>query len=148
MGFRIPGIKENYRLTVNGSEYKCELNAKAPDSLACYGAPFNQGQTVKLIFYALTGDSTPLFETSYKVALVGTPTLNPETLVAMGKACQIRGVGVTCETEYRRNGDTYCTVSSCFDLCGYYYSKDNCPEGSINNGTFPMTGTPPMPGNH
>ncbi len=146
MGFHIPGIKENYRLTVNGSEYKCELNSKAPDSLFCYGKTYSQGQTVKLAFYSLAGDATPLYETTYKIALVGTPTIPPGTLEAMGKACQIRGVHVTCETEYRRNGDSYCIVSSCFDLCGYYYSTDTCPEGSISNGTFPMTGTPPMPG--
>lgn len=146
IGFRIPGIKQNFRLTVNGVEYKCDLNNKVVDSLFCYGAPFNQGQTVKLAFYTLDGDKDPVFETNYKVSLAGTPTLNPETLVAAGKACLIRGVHVTCETEYRRNGNTYCTVSSCFDLCGYYYSKDDCPPGSENGGNYPMTGTPPMPG--
>jgi hypothetical protein len=147
LGFHIPGIKESYRLTVNGIEYKCDLNTKAADSLVCYGTPFNQGQTVKLVFFTLDGNKTPVYETSYKISLPGTATLNPQTAEALGKACQLRGVHVTCETEYRRNGDnTYCTVSTCFDLCGYYYSVDTCPEGSINNGTFPLTGTPPMPG--
>jgi hypothetical protein len=147
LGFHIPGIKESYRLTVNGVEYKCDLNNKSVDSLFCYGAPFNQGQTVKLAFFMLDGDKAPVFETNYTISLAGTPTLNPETLVAAGKACLIRGVHVTCETEYRRNGNTYCTVSSCFDLCGYYYSKDDCPPGAENNGAYPITGTPPMPGN-
>ncbi len=145
IGFIIPGIKENYRLTVNDVVYTCELNTKAPDRLYCYGPQFVQGTTVKLVFMPLTGDNTPVFQTSYKLILIGTPTLNPTALYEAGKACKIRGVHVTCETEYRRNGDTYCIVSTCVDLCGYYKSVDTCPPGSENNGIFPMTGTPPMP---
>jgi hypothetical protein len=145
MGFIVPGIKENLRLTVNNSEYKCELNAKAPDRLYCYGQQFAQGQTVKLVFLPLSGDDTPVFETTYKLVMIGTPTLNPTALWEAGKACKIRGVHVTCETEYRSLGDTYCIVSTCSDLCGYYKSVNTCPEGSEHNGIFQMTGTPPLP---
>jgi len=146
MGFHIPGIKENYRLQVNGVDYQCNLNDKAPDRLYCNGQQVKAGQTVKLAFLPLKGDNSPVFETSYQVVPYVTLTIDPRTLVAGGvDACAARGVHVTCETEYRNNGDTYCIVSTCVDLCGYYYSVDTCPVDSINNGIYPMTGTPPMP---
>lgn len=147
-GFHIPGIKENYRLMVNEKEYKCDLNAKSPDRLGCYGPAFTQGQTVKLSFLPLTGDNQPVYETTYKIALIGTPTLEPTALYAAAKACLIRGVHVTCETEYRRLNDSYCIVATCADLCGYYYSVDTCPVGSEHNGIFQFTGTPPLPPSH
>jgi hypothetical protein len=145
MGFQIKGVKDVYRLDVNGEAYQCSLSSKAPDHLYCYGKPFKQGETVTLVFYPPTGDKTPLFQTTYKVMLSGTPTLSPADLIAAAKACKIRGVGVTCETEYRNSGKSYCTVATCVDLCGYYYSVDTCPPGAEKNGAFLITGTPPMP---
>ncbi len=147
MGFKIPGIKENYRLKVNDVDYKCELNDKAPDSLYCYGPQFGQNETVKLVFYPLTGDDTPLFEVSYKVSLLVPPTVDPRILMTQAPgSCPARGVNVTCETEYRNDGKGgFCIVATCNDACGYYYSMDTCPEGSINNGIYPITGTPPLP---
>ena len=149
MAFKVPGIKDNYRLKVNGIDYTCNLNAKAVDHIYCYGREFKAGAVVSLSFLPLKDSNDPVFETTYKVAPAMTPTVGYETLVAQGvDKCAVRGVHVTCETEYRRNGNTYCIVSTCADACGYYYSVDTCPEGSIENGIFPMTGTPPMPNNH
>ena len=42
IGFKIPGIKDDYRLKVNDIDYTCKLNDKAPDSLYCYGPQFSQ----------------------------------------------------------------------------------------------------------
>lgn len=147
IGFKIPGIKENYRLTVNKIEYKCQINDKAQDSLYCYGPQFNQNEIVTLDFYPLEGESKPLYEVSYKVSLLVPPTVDPRILMTQAPGtCPQRGVDVTCETEYRNNGNGgYCIVATCNDACGYYYSMDTCPEGSINNGIYPITGTPPLP---
>ena len=121
MGIRVPGIKENYRLLVDGVEYQCSLNDKAPDRLYCNGTPFKPGQKVTLAFLPLKGDNTPVFQTEYQIVAFVTPTINPQTQIAAGDKCAVRGVNVTCETEYRRNNDTYCIVSTCVDICGYYY---------------------------
>lgn len=142
LGLTIPGVKDIYRLDVNDAAYTCSLAAKAPDHLYCYGKPFKQGETVSLTFYPPTGDKTPVFQTTYKIVLSGTPTLSPEDLIAAAKACKIRGVHVTCETEYRNSGSSYCEVSTCVDLCGYYYSVDTCPTGAEKNGYYPITATP------
>jgi len=145
IGFKIPGLKEDYRLMVNTVEYKCQINAKAVDSLYCYGPQFGQDQTVKLVFYLLNGDSTPLYETSYKVSLLIPPTVDPRILMTQAPgSCPARGVNITCETEYRNDGKgSYCIVATCNDACGYYYSMDTCPEGSIKNGIYNFNGTPP-----
>ncbi len=147
IGFKIPGIKENYRLTVNKIEYKCQINDKAQDSLYCYGPQFNQNEIVTLDFFPLEGEGKPLYEVSYKVSLLVPPTVDPRILMTQAPGtCPQRGVDVTCETEYRNNGNGgYCIVATCNDACGYYYSMDTCPEGSVNNGIYPITGTPPLP---
>ena len=147
MGFKIPGLKENYRLKVNDVDYTCKINDKAPDSLYCYGPQFGQNETINLVFYPLEGEDTPLFETSYKVSLLVPPTIDPRILMTEAPgSCPARGVNITCETEYRNDGKGgYCIVATCNDACGYYYSMDTCPEGSINNGIYPITGTPPLP---
>ncbi len=146
LGFKVPGIKENFRLMVNTAEYKCELNAKLPDRIVCSGAQFRQGETVKLVFLPLTG-STAVFETTYKVALLKTATPDPRTMMAPGGVCPVSpGNKVRCETEYRKDGKGgFCIVTTCFDSNGKCGSIDTCPPGSENNGIFPMTGTPPLP---
>ena len=147
IGFKIPGIKQSYRLKVNDVDYTCKLNEKAVNSLYCYGPQFGENETVKLVFYPLTGNDTPLYEASYKVSLLVPPTIDPRILMTQAPgSCPARGVNVTCETEYRNNGKGgYCIVATCNDACGYYYSMDTCPPGSVNNGIYPITGTPPLP---
>jgi hypothetical protein len=146
LGFQIAGVKDVYRLEVDGVAYNCSLSAKAPDHLYCYGQPFKSGKSVTLVFYQPTGDKIPIYQTTYKVMLIDTPTLSPDDLIAAGKACKIRGVHVTCESEYRKMTDTtYCEVATCVDLCGYYYSVDTCPTGAELNGYVSITGTPPLP---
>jgi hypothetical protein len=149
MAFRIPGIKVNYRLTIGGVDYPCDLNDKSPDHLYCHGPQLKNGQSAKLVFLPLKGDNTPVYETTYLVTLLNTATVSPDMLATLGgDKCAVRGVHVTCETEYRNDGKGgYCIVATCVDLCGYYYSVHTCPEGSENWGIYPMTGTPPLPGN-
>jgi hypothetical protein len=143
-GFTIPGIKENFKLMVNAFEYKCNLSDKSPDHLYCSGSQFGQGQTVKLSFYALTGSKDPLFETTYKIMLVKTATIDPRTLAAGAPACENRGKDVKGEIEYRKNNGSYCVVATCFDACGYYYSVNTCPSGSEHNGIYQFPGAPPV----
>lgn len=146
LGFRVPGIKDNFRLMVNKAAYKCELNAKLPDRLVCSGQQFRQGETVKLTFLPLAGDGA-VFETSYKVALLKTATPDPRTMMAAGGSCPVSNSNkVRCETEYRKDGKGgFCIVTTCFDSNGKCGSIDTCPAGSEHNGIFPMTGTPPLP---
>lgn len=146
LGFKVPGIKENYRLMVNKVEYKCELNAKLPDRIVCSGQQFRQGETVKFTFLPLT-EETPAYETSYKVALLKTATPDPRTMMAQGGVCPVSSTNkVRCETEYRKDGKGgFCIVTTCFDSNGKCGSIDTCPAGSENNGIFIMTGTPPLP---
>jgi len=148
MGFKIPGIQENYRLKVNDINYTCNLNDKAPDYLYCYGPQFAQNQEIQLVFYPPDpADNTPLYTVSYKVSLLVLPTVDPRVLMTQAPgSCPQRGINVTCETEYRKDGKGgCCVVSTCADACGYYYSMDTCPVGSEHNGICP--GTPPVPGN-
>jgi hypothetical protein len=143
-GFSVPGIKENFKLVVNTSEFTCALNEKNPDKLYCTGAQFAQGQSLKLTFYSLSGSTTPVFETTFKVAYVKTPTSNPQTLAAGANKCPDRGKNVTGEIEYRKLGEGYCVVATCFDACGYYYSLNTCPSGTEHNGIYQFSGPPPV----
>lgn len=150
MGFKIPGITKAYRLKVNDIAYTCNLNDKAPGYLYCYGPQFQQNQEITLVFYPPDeNDNTPLYTASYKVSLLVPPTVDPRVLMTEAPgSCPARGIHVTCETEYRKDGaGGCCIVATCSDACGYYYSMDTCPNGSEHNGICAMTGTPPLPGN-
>jgi hypothetical protein len=142
IGFRVPGIKENFRLMVNKAEFKCELNAKLPDRMICSGQQFRQAETVKLTFMPLT-DDTVIFTTSIKIALAKTATPDPRTMLAPGGSCPNSPSNqVHCETEYRKDGKGgCCIVTTCFDSSGKCGSIDTCPQGSENNGI--CLGTPP-----
>jgi hypothetical protein len=150
LSFRIPGVKDVYRLLVNKAEFKCQLNSKTPDTLFCYGQQFSVGQTVSLTFLPPEKGDTVVYQTSYKIAPLKTPTPDARTLGAQNAgACEQRGKNPRCETEYRNDGKGYyCIVSTCFDVCGLWYSIDTCPPGSDHNGIYIFTGTPPLPPNH
>ena len=143
--FTVPGISQNFVLKVNNTyEYKCTFDTKTPDKLYCSGNQFYQGQNVKLSFYSSSGDKTPVFETTWKVALVKTQTPDPRTLAAAAPSCPNRGKNVTGEVEYRKLNGGYCIVATCNDACGYYYSVNTCPSGTEHNGIYQFSGPPPV----
>lgn len=45
-----------------------------------------------------------------------------------GYYCAEEGVGLSCETEYRRDYRGCYVGMSCFDACGWYYSVDTIPS--------------------
>ncbi len=142
--FLIPGNKQAFRLTVNGIDFQCTLNDQTPDRLYCSGKQFGQGQSLKLVFLAPAGDNTPIFETTYKVALAKTATPDPRTLAAQaGPGCPQRGQNVRGEIEWRKYNGGYCVVATCFDACGYYYSLNTCPTGTDHNGIYLFPGATP-----
>jgi hypothetical protein len=142
ISFKVPGIKDNYRLKVNKTEFKCGLNGNLPDRILCSGQQFRQGENVVLTFMPLT-DDTVIFTTNLKIALAKTATPDPRTMLAPGGACPASSTNkVRCETEYRKDGKGgCCIVTTCFDSNGKCGSIDTCPQGSEHNGI--CQGTPP-----
>ncbi len=141
--FRIPGITQAYGLDVSGKAYSCKLDSKYPDELFCLGPSFPLNTQVKLSFYNLEGDKTPLFETTYRIEGLPVPTVAVATLRASSPGeCPQRGVDPRCEVEYRNTGGGCCVVATCVDACGYWFSVDTC-----NNAEWSGTcsGTPPIP---
>lgn len=127
--FSIPGIKQAYDLRVNKVKYSCSLYPKLPDQMFCMGPEFPHNRKVDLAFYApnAAANAEPIYKIDHLIAPIKTPT--PEWYIPKGTAdCPVRGIGVTCETEDRPvtwpGGP--CIVSTCVDICGYWYSIDTC----------------------
>lgn len=143
---RVPGIKENYRLDVSGIAYKCNLYPNLPDRIFCYGPQLPPYSQVKLSFLPVNGGTDPVYQVDYLIMPFKAPTVDPRTIVAANPlTCPVRGVNVSCETEYRILGDGYCIVATCVDTCGYYYSVQTCPPDMTLQGIYIFTGTPPFP---
>lgn len=126
MVFSIPGMKDPYNLTVNNVKYNCTLQEKLPGQLFCMGPDFPHNRKVDLAFFA-PNQTQPAYKTEYVIAPIKTPT--PEGYIPPGNSdCPVRGIGASCETENRPatwpGGP--CIVSTCVDICGYWYSIDTC----------------------
>lgn len=142
--FIIPGIRQNYRLDVNGQSFTCNLYDQYPDRLFCIGPVFSPRTHVKLTFLPLEGEKTPVYVSDYLIPALVTPTVDIETAKTINQGnCLVRGVNVKCETEYRVDGAGCCVVSTCVDACGYYFSVDTCPQEMVFRGI--CQGTPPVP---
>ena len=126
MVFSIPGMKDPYNLTVNNIKYNCTLQEKLPGQLFCMGPEFPHNRKVDLAFFA-PNQTQPAYKTEYVIAPIKTPT--PEGYIPKGNAdCPVRGIGASCETENRPASwpGGPCIVSTCVDICGYWYSIDTC----------------------
>lgn len=142
--FRIPGIKQSYRLDVNGAPYTCSILEKYPDRLFCIGAVIAPDTKVRLKFLPLDGGSTPVFETTYRITPVLAPT--PDVRIqfaAFKEKCPGQAANIKCETEYRVNGKGCCVVATCVDACGNTFSADSCPKFMELKGI--CQGPPPIP---
>lgn len=142
--FFIPGIKLNYRLLANALPFKCSLYDQYPNKLYCIGPAIAPNTDVQLSFLPQTGSDTPVFEATYKLGSMITPTIDIRTLKASNPTnCPQHGVNISCETEYRKNEGGCCVVATCVDACGYYFSVDTCPVEMEMQGI--CEGTPPIP---
>jgi hypothetical protein len=142
--FRIPGNRQNYRLEVNGTPYTCALVEKYPDRLYCLGPVFAQNTQVKLVFFPLEGEKQPVFETTYRITPLITPTVDVRIgFAAFKKKCPEQEDKITCETEYRKIGSACCIVATCSDACGNFFSANTCPRDMAMEGICP--GKPPIP---
>ncbi len=121
--FVIPGVTQPYQLKVDGQPYVCQVQASLPDRMYCNGPYYPVGQSVTLDFYALQG-SDPVFEVAYVVSPTMTETPDLSALSIPG--CTRRGINPKGETEHRIADNGSCTVSTCVDSCGYWYSVDTC----------------------
>lgn len=142
--FHVPGIKQNYRLDVSGAPFTCSLQDKFPDRLFCVGSAIEPNKQVILKFLPLDGGTTPVFETTYRIVPLITPT--PDVRVqfsAFKLKCPGQESKIKCETEYRVNGKGCCVVATCYDACGNVFSANSCPNDMVLQGVCP--GTPPIP---
>ncbi len=88
--------------------------------------------------------STPVFESSYRIAPAITPTPDVRVMfAAFKKKCPGQEEKIQCETEYRKIGSGCCIVSTCADACGNVFSADTCPATMALEGICP--GVPPIP---
>ena len=142
--FRIPGIKQSYRLDVSGAPFTCTLLEKYPDRLYCIGAVIEPDTQVSLKFLPLDGGNTPVFETTYRITPALTPT--PDVRIqfaAFKQKCPGKEADIKCETEYRVNGKGCCVVATCVDACGNTFSANSCPQNMVLQGI--CQGKPPIP---
>jgi hypothetical protein len=142
--FRIPGIKQRYRLDVNGAPFTCNLLEKYPDRLYCVGAVIAPNTQVSLRFLPLDGGNTPIYETTYRITpmLIPTPDVRIQ-FAAFKEKCPGKEANITCETEYRVNGKGCCVVATCIDACGNTFSANSCPQVMELKGI--CQGKPPIP---
>ena len=94
-----------------------------PNRMYCNGPYYPAGKSVTLDFYLQDG-ANPVFQTAYVVNPSMTATVDPSTLTLAN--CPVRGINPHCETEHRIADNGACTVSTCVDSCGYWYSVDTC----------------------
>lgn len=116
-----PGIKEPYLTRLNGNSYNCVLDENYPDQYFCVGPITGYMKPVAAEF-TRPGETTPFF-TGY-IGGYPFPEPTPLPVGAPDTWCPLRGQHITCEPEYYTKYD--CWITTCYDLCGYYYSVDTC----------------------
>lgn len=126
---KLPGIGVPLTLTLEGRTYACKPDPATPDRLFCNGLsmpPLNQNISVALVE---PNGSQPVWsgETVLRNNLMVFPVRR--TYFARPE-CSEPGKNLGCETECRINTNgSPCVVSTCFDVCGPYFSVHTCdPE--------------------
>lgn len=137
--FIVPGVAAPYYGTVDGVDLTCETDPEQVNLLVCRAEEDLFGTDWKSFeFYADEEKSFLVYEGDFSTELDKIPpTPTPPGFIwpranfttaditwgSTPPGCTIRGVGLTCETEYREYSDGECVVGmSCYDSCGYYYS--------------------------
>ncbi len=139
--FIVPGVASPYYGSVDGVDLICEPDADQVNLLTCRAEGDLFGTDWKSFkFYADEAKTYLVYEGDFSTTLdTLPPTPTPYGFIwpladftaadiSWGEAppgCTTRGIGLTCETEYRIYEDGSCLVGmSCYDDCGYYYSVD------------------------
>ena len=128
---RVPNLKEVYNVILAGVSYTCNLDAKYPDLLFCWGLagpPYNKN--VNLTFLNPTSGAIVLAEKTYLSEADFAP---PGTMTNNSANCANKGQNQSCEVECRidDNGNP-CIVASCFDGCGQTLSIQTCSSNLTN----------------
>ncbi len=126
---RLPGIGVPLTLGLDARVYDCKTDSSAPDRLFCNGLampPLDQQVTAMLTDPA-NGQTAWTAQTVVRANLVTFPVRR--TYFARPE-CSELGKNLGCETECRINTNGLpCIVSTCFDVCGAYFSVHTCdPE--------------------
>ena len=143
--FIVKGVNMPYYGTVDGHPFTCEPQQDYDNSLICR-SPLNLfGKDVMSFeFYADEANSYLVYSGDFSTALnILPPTPTIQTLfwpraeftsadISWGETpadCLARGIGLVCETEYRKYSDDSCLVGmTCTDSCGFYYSVDTIKD--------------------
>lgn len=128
--FEFPGVKKAYRVTINGSEYKCTIAEGVSDRLFCTGNVLRLDDYVTVKFFLPEETDDALFASEIYVPK---PYETPLPLGDPSTWCPERGQNISCETEHRVENGEECWVSTCTDACGYYYSYHTCQLPPHNN---------------
>lgn len=135
-----PRVDKDYKYVMDYREYSCAIDTEIPDRVNCFGKYLDSKISKSVIVQIFDLESSDLlFENEVYV-----PMTKP-TPIPCGpfEGCPVRGINMTCETEWRQEGDEICVVMSCFDSCGYCSSLHTCktnPEG--HNAIIAPTPTP------
>jgi hypothetical protein len=122
---KIPGINSNYQLLLNDTLYQCSFDAKKyPNLLLCTGPKLPQGEKVQAVLRP-EGSDQSVFNSPVEIPTYYIPTALPNA-----SSCANRGQNATGEIECRIAPDgNPCVVATYFDVCGYWYSTNTCPDG-------------------
>ena len=124
VSFKIPAVNAAYILYLGGEKYSCQVDAKYPNELYCWGLAIPPaGVTLNMTFVDPTSG-----QTVYKGQTVITSINATGTKVIQPDTCAEAGVNQSCEMECRIDPNTKqpCIVASCFDACGLTYSIQTC----------------------
>ena len=129
--FNVPNVSQSYSLHVQGQVLQCSPSQSYANTLVCEGTNYSPDYgSLGCDFYTVEGETEKLLYSGYfYYAQPATATPPPPPWVVNWDGshdCPQRGENVSCETEYRLIGGVPCMIASCFDLCGHYYSIDNC----------------------
>jgi hypothetical protein len=153
--FIVPGVAASYFGTVDGYDLTCEPDIDQVNLLVCRSDEDLFGTDWKdFEFYSDEERSFLVYEGEFSTTLDKLPptptpagifwpradfTADDITWGSKPPGCSVRGVNLTCETEYREYSDGSCVVGmSCYDSCGYYYSVN-----TIDGKTGPWVGRGP-----
>lgn len=137
----VPGVDASYYGSVDGSDIFCETDPDQVNLLVCNSDTNLFGTDIKNFKFYTDAERTFLvYERAFSTSLDQLiPTSTPvgfiwpradfsDADISWAKTppdCPVRGLNLTCETEYRRYDDNSCRVGmTCYDSCGYYYSVD------------------------
>ena len=145
--FTIGDAEQTFYGTVDGNPITCEPDTQYPGNLVCVADKFLFGEPYSYFEFFTDASRTQLlysgeYFTGLAILQSATPTSIYAGLIwpraeftaaditwAGGETwCPLRGVNITCETEYRNYSGVCVVGSSCFDMCGFFYAVDTIKD--------------------